>query len=78
MATLTIRNIDDETKRLLRQRAARHERSMEEEVRQILRSAVHPRPTGGKPLGDLLVELSRPGVVLPDVRDRTPHEPIAL
>ena len=37
MATLTIRNIDDETKRLLRQRAARHEHSMEEEARQILR-----------------------------------------
>ena len=78
MATLTIRNIDDETKRLLRQRAARHERSMEEEVRQILRSAVARRPAGGKPLGDLLVELSRPGFELPDVRDRKPHEPIAL
>ena len=78
MATLTIRNIDDETKRLLRQRAAHHERSMEEEVRQILRSAVGPHPVGSKPLGDLLVELSRPGVELPEVRDRTPQEPIAL
>ena len=78
MATLTIRNIDDETKRLLRQRAAHHERSMEEEVRQILRSAVRPGPAGSKPLGDLLVELSRPGVELPEVRDRTPQEPIAL
>lgn len=78
MATLTIRNIDDETKRLLRQRAAQHEHSMEEEVRQILRSAVRRHPAGGRPLGDLLVELSRPGVELPDVRDRTPHEPIAL
>lgn len=78
MATLTIRNIDDETKRRLRQQAARHERSMEEEARQILRSAVHPRPTAGKPMGDLLVALSRPGVELPHVRDRTPHEPIAL
>ena len=78
MATLTIRNIDDETKRLLRRRAAHHERSMEEEVRQILRSALHPRPTGGKPMGDLLVGLSRPGLELPDVRDRRPHEPIAL
>ena len=78
MATLTIRNIDDETKRLLRQRAAHHERSMEEEVRQILRSAVRPSPAGSKPLGDLLVGLSRPGLELPDVRDRRPHEPIAL
>ena len=78
MATLTIRKLDDETKRLLRLRAATHERSMEEEVRQILRAAVCPRPTGGVPLGDLLVALSRPGVELPDVRDRTRHEPIAL
>ena len=78
MATLTIRNLDDETKRLLRQRAARHERSMEEEVRQIIRSAVGPHPAGGKPLGDLLVELSRPGLELPDMRDRRPHEPITL
>jgi plasmid stability protein len=78
MATLTIRNIDDETKRLLRLRAARHEHSMEEEVRQILRSAAHPRPASGKPMGDLLVELSRPGVQLPDIRNHAPHEPIAL
>jgi plasmid stability protein len=78
MPTLTIRNIDETTKRLLRQRAARHDRSMEEEVRQILHSAVRPSATAGKPLGDVLFELSRPGVVLPDVRDRKLHEPIEL
>ncbi len=78
MATLTIRNLDDDTKRLLRQRAALHEHSMEEEVRQILRTTLRPQPTAGKPLGDLLVELSRPGVELPDVRPHTPHEPLAL
>ena len=36
MATLTIRNLDDATKRLLRIRAAQHGVSMEEEVRRIL------------------------------------------
>lgn len=36
MATLTIRRIDDEVKHALRQRAARHGRSMEAEVRAIL------------------------------------------
>ncbi len=41
MATLTIRNIDDETKEQLRVRAARKGHSMEEEVRMILRQAVH-------------------------------------
>ena len=37
MATLTIRNLDDELKSRLRIRAARHDHSMEEEVRLILR-----------------------------------------
>ena len=40
MATLTIRDLDDSVKLGLRMRAARHSRSMEEEVRQILRQAV--------------------------------------
>jgi antitoxin FitA len=40
MASLTIRSIDDKLKSLLRQEAARHGHSMEEEARQILRSAV--------------------------------------
>ena len=40
MASITIRNLDEETKRRLRIRAARHERSMEEEARNILRSAL--------------------------------------
>ena len=39
MASLTIRNIDDATKERLRVRAARHGRSMEEEVRTILKEA---------------------------------------
>lgn len=40
MASLTIRNLDEHTKRQLRVRAALHQRSMEEEVRHILREAV--------------------------------------
>jgi antitoxin FitA len=40
MATLTIRDLDDTVKQGLRMRAARHSRSMEEEVRQILRQAI--------------------------------------
>ena len=39
MATLTIRNLDDDLKALLRLRAARHGRSMGEEARRILCSA---------------------------------------
>jgi antitoxin FitA len=37
MASITIRNLDDETKQRLRLRAAMHGRSMEEEARDILR-----------------------------------------
>ena len=44
MATLTIRDFDDALKHRLRLRAASSNRSMEEEVRQILRSALHESP----------------------------------
>jgi plasmid stability protein len=40
MAAITIRNLDDELKARLRVRAAGHGRSMEEEVRTILRDSV--------------------------------------
>ena len=39
LASLTVRQLDDALKRLLRLRAARHGRSMEDEVRVILREA---------------------------------------
>lgn len=40
MASITIRNLDDAVRTRLRVRAAEHSRSMEEEVRIILRDAV--------------------------------------
>jgi antitoxin FitA len=40
MATLTIRQLDEKIKTRLRVRAAHHGRSMEEEAREILRSAL--------------------------------------
>ena len=40
MATITIRNLDESVKKRLRVRAASHERSMEEEVRIILKTAL--------------------------------------
>jgi antitoxin FitA len=46
MATLTIRNLEDDVRDKLRVRAAQLGRSMEDEVRSILRSAV----SGGSPL----------------------------
>lgn len=44
MASLTIRNIDDALKRRLRLQAAGNGRSMEEEVREILRASVGASP----------------------------------
>jgi plasmid stability protein len=42
MASITIRNLDDDLKRRLRVRAAENGRSMEEEAHEILRSALCP------------------------------------
>ena len=44
MASITIRNLDDDVKTRLRVRAAEHHRSMEEEARLILRDAVGRKP----------------------------------
>ena len=46
MASLTIRNFDDDLKTLLRLQAARHGCSMEQEARDILRKAVQPTAAG--------------------------------
>ncbi len=69
MAVMTIRNIDDAIKNRLRLRAAMHGRSMEEEARDILRSALSteiPRPRN---LGQAINERFRAlgGVDLPDL-----------
>lgn len=48
MAQLVVRNLDEDVKVKLRRRAAAHGRSMEEEVRAILRDAVKDsRPKAG-------------------------------
>jgi antitoxin FitA len=49
MAQLVVRNLEDDVKARLRERAKRHRRSLEAEVREILRNAAHAeeRPTGG-------------------------------
>lgn len=49
MASMTIRDLDEKLKARLRVQAARHGRSMEEEARDILRTAlsVEPARTGG-------------------------------
>ena len=57
MPAVNIRNLSDETYRALRVRAAKHNRSMEAEMRAILEAAV--RPEGRLRLGSALAERSR-------------------
>jgi plasmid stability protein len=54
MASITIRNLDEGTKARLRVRAARHGRSMEEEARTLLRTAVAEEPAGGGNLAEAI------------------------
>ena len=60
MASITIRNLDDEVKTRLRIRAAGHRRSMEEEARLILAGAVEQELVLEKGLGTALHELFKP------------------
>ena len=52
MATLTIRQLDEKTKTRLRVHAAHHGRSMKEETREILRSALRASPAGKQNLSE--------------------------
>lgn len=60
MATMTIRNLDDELKARLRLRAARRGHSMEEEARSILRSALQAEPLSGQSLVNSIREMVAP------------------
>jgi plasmid stability protein len=78
MAVMTIRNIDDAIKKRLRVRAAVNGRSMEDEARDILRSALStddPRPRN---LGQAINERFGPlgGVDLPDVPREAIRQPV--
>lgn len=74
MATMTIRNLDDDLKARLRVQAARHGRSMEEEARCVLRDALRAEPFSGQALVDSIREMVAPyggiDLVLPP---REPH-----
>jgi antitoxin FitA len=81
MPAITIRNLPDETHRALKVRAARHGRSTEAEVRDILEQAA--RPEERVRLGSLLAEIGREMSegdrrAFEDAieRDKTPAEPV--
>ena len=60
MASITVRNLDDSLKRRLRIRAAENGRSMEQEVRDILRSALNEEAAPAGNLGTAIHELFKP------------------
>jgi plasmid stability protein len=71
MATLTIRDFDDDLKAALRVRAAQHGRSMESEVREILRTVLQ-RPTTGPGMATRIRQRFSDGADL-DLPNRTEH-----
>ena len=74
MAQFVVRSIEDAVKRRLQRRAARHGRSMEEEVREILRSAVNQDEESAGGLGTEISALfTKAGLVsdIPELRGRT-------
>ncbi len=80
MAQLVVRNIESTVKIYLQRRARRNGRSMEEEVREILRSATHQddAPAGG--LGSEIAALfAKTGLTsdIPELRGHT-VEPAAF
>lgn len=59
MASIVVRNIDDDLKARLRVQAARHGRSMEAEAREILRRGVAGDEPRQETLGDLVRYIRR-------------------
>ena len=78
MASITVRNLPEETHRALRVRAAMAGRSTEAEIRAILERAA--RPEGRIKLGSLLASIGQQagGFDLEIERDKTPAEPISF
>ena len=77
MASITIRDLDDDLKTRLRVRAAEHHRSMEEEVRIILRDTVNGGRAAPRDLAKFTRECFLPlGGVELELPPRGPmHEP---
>jgi len=74
MASITIRNLDEATKRKLKVRAATNGRSMEQEAREILRTVLAQTPKKNTNLAERIREIFAPlgGVEL----ERLPREAI--
>ncbi len=76
MASITIRRLEDSTKRKLQIRASSHGQSMEEEARQILRVALAEKELTGRDFVESIRRKVAPlgGVELPEI-PRGPMRP---
>jgi len=78
LAQFIVRNLEDDVKARLKRRARRHGRSMEEEIRHILRDAVkeenRPAPRLGSRIAARFKE-SGLGEDLPELRGQHPRSP---
>jgi antitoxin FitA len=59
MAQLVVRNLEESVKTRLQRRARRHGRSMEEEVREILRNAANEKDSAESGLGSEIAALMK-------------------
>lgn len=76
MASITIRNLEDPLKARLRIRAARHGRSMEDEVRHILRAALTEESLPVPDLGEAIHQrFARLGVEVVEERREALRSP---
>lgn len=76
MAQFTVRDLEDDVKARLKRRAALHECSMEEEVRQILRNAVREQNQPATRLGSrIAARFALAGLTddLPELRGQRPR-----
>ena len=74
MAQLVVRNIEESVKSRLRRRAARRGRSMEEEVRDILRDAVKEEETSAGGLGTAISSRFRKVGLKTDIPELRGHK----
>jgi plasmid stability protein len=80
VASMTIRDIDEQLKARLRVQAARHGRSMEDEARDILRTALSAKPSRSGTLVDSIRARIEPlgGVELEIAPREAMREPVNL
>jgi len=74
MAQLVVRNVEETVKSRLKRRANRHGRSMEEEVRDILRDAVKEEGLAAGGLGSGIASRFRKGRLDADIAELRGHK----